>query len=238
MSPRAATVAARALVADVERPTPRPRRQRAVRGVAARAAATAPAPAAAAPVRRPLREPTVAPAPRRPRTRPQQLPRRRRARARTTARARRSRGSAAAAALIDRLLRARLWIWLVAALLVGIVFLNVDLLQLNRRLAALSERRGQVEADNARLRRELARLEAADRIQQLAQRQGFVLPAPDAVRYLRAEPSADARIAAQRLGERAATRIPAPAASTAARIPAPAASTASVPAASALDGQR
>ncbi|SEH15361.1 hypothetical protein [Thermoleophilum album] len=208
MSPRAATVAARALVADVERPTPRPRRQRAVRGAAARAAATAPTPAA--PARRPLREPTVAPAPRRPRTRPQQVPRRRRVRARTTARARRSRGSAAAAALIDRLLRARLWIWLVAALLVGIVFLNVDLLQLNRRLAAISERRGQVEADNARLRRELARLEAADRIQQLAQRQGFVLPAPDAVRYLHPQSSSDVRIAAQRLGERAASRIPAP----------------------------
>ncbi|GBD45877.1 Cell division protein FtsL [bacterium HR41] len=103
---------------------------------------------------------------------------------------------------VERLLRTRLWIGTIALLLVGIVFLNVDLLQVSRQLAAVADRSAQVEADNARLRRALARLDSPDRIQRLASERGFVLPAPDAVRYLRSDPGRDALLAARRLAQR------------------------------------
>jgi cell division protein FtsL len=91
-------------------------------------------------------------------------------------------------AVLDALLHGRGWIGLVALLLVGIVFFNVDLLQLNRDLAATADRAAEVKRKNARLRLELARLGSAERIQRAAAARGLVLPAPGDVRYLRARP--------------------------------------------------
>ncbi|MGI8946163.1 MAG: hypothetical protein ACR2GL_08000 [Thermoleophilaceae bacterium] len=84
-------------------------------------------------------------------------------------------------------------------LLAGIVFFNVDLLRMNREIAATAERTATVKRENARLRTDLARLGSSERIQRVAADRGLVLPAPGEVRYLRSDPRTDARRAAQRL---------------------------------------
>jgi cell division protein FtsL len=101
------------------------------------------------------------------------------------------------AALLDTLLYGRGWIALVGVLLVGIVFFNVDLLQLNRSIATTTRHSAHVKQQNARLRLQVARLASTERIQRTAADQGLVLPAPGDVRYLRSKPSVDGRRAAR-----------------------------------------
>jgi cell division protein FtsL len=103
------------------------------------------------------------------------------------------------AAVLDALLRGRAWIALVFVLLVGIVFLNVNLLRMNRQIAAASARSDAVKVQNARLRTDLARLGSSERVQRVAAERGLVLPAPGEVRYLKSAPRADAARAAARL---------------------------------------
>jgi cell division protein FtsL len=101
--------------------------------------------------------------------------------------------------VLDALLRGRGWIVLVGVLLVGIVFFNVDLLQLNRNIAGTTSRSAEVRRENARLRLQLARLASTERIQKAAADRGLVLPAPGDVRYLRTRPGLDGRRAARRV---------------------------------------
>lgn len=103
------------------------------------------------------------------------------------------------AAVLDALLRSRVWIALIFGLLAGIVFFNVDLLRINRQIAVNSERSAAVGRVNARLRADIARLGSSERIQTVAGKRGLVLPAPGEVRYLRSRPTLDARNAAQAL---------------------------------------
>lgn len=105
----------------------------------------------------------------------------------------------AGAAVLDRLLSGRLWIGLVFLLLVGIVFFNVDLLRMNRDIAATAQKAETVKRQNARLRGDLARLGSSERIQTTAAQRGLVLPAAGEVRYLKANPGADAKNALARL---------------------------------------
>ncbi len=105
----------------------------------------------------------------------------------------RSRGSG----VLDSLLQGRGWIGLVAVLLVGIVFFNVDLLKMNRDIAVTAQRASGVARENARLRLELAKLDSSERVQRAAASRGLLLPAPGDVRYLRANPFVDARRAAK-----------------------------------------
>ncbi len=102
-------------------------------------------------------------------------------------------------AVLDRLLSGRLWIGLVFLLLVGIVFFNVDLLRMNRDIAVTAEKAETIKRQNARLRGDLARLGSSERIQTAAAQRGLVLPAAGEVRYLKANPGADARNALARL---------------------------------------
>ena len=104
------------------------------------------------------------------------------------------------AAVLDALLHGRAWIGIVFVLLAGIVFFNVDLLQMNREIARTEERIGTLKRENARLRTDVARLGSSERIQQVAAERGLVLPAPNEVRYLKADPAVDARRAAERIG--------------------------------------
>ena len=127
------------------------------------------------------------------------------------------------AVVLDALLRGRAWIALVFVLLAGIVFFNVDLLRMNRQIAVTAERAATVERENARLRTDLARLGSSERIQRVAAERGLVLPAPGEVRYLRSNPTVDARRAAKRIG---ADDVPAPAAQPQAPVAAPAAAAA------------
>jgi cell division protein FtsL len=99
--------------------------------------------------------------------------------------------------MLDALLSGRGWIALVFLLLAGIVFFNVDLLQMNRDIAQNSERISALKRENARLLLDQARLANSERIQEEAAGLGLVLPAPGEVRYLKARPSADARRAAK-----------------------------------------
>lgn len=105
------------------------------------------------------------------------------------------------ALVLDKLLAGRAWIGLVFVLLAGIVFFNVDLLQMNREIARDADRAAAIKTENARLRADLARLGSSERIQEVAAQTGLVLPAPGEVRYLRATPAADARRAAKRIDQ-------------------------------------
>ena len=101
--------------------------------------------------------------------------------------------------ILDALLAGRGWIALVFALLAGIVFFNVDLLQMNRDIAQNAEKISTLEREIARNRLDVARLASSERIQESAAQLGLVLPAPGEVRYLKARPELDARRAAKRI---------------------------------------
>ena len=144
--------------------------------------------------------PRIAAAPARPRPGPARRPARGPGHLRPPARGRPlARPLPRGAAVLDAILHGRAWIGLVFVLLAGIVFFNVDLLQMNRDIARTEERLGSLKRENARLRTDLARLGSSERIQRVAAERGLVLPAPGEVRYLRANPAADARRAAARI---------------------------------------
>jgi cell division protein FtsL len=133
---------------------------------------------------------------------------------------------ARAGGVMDALLQGRAWIALVAVLLVGIVFFNVDLLELNRGIADTTDKAAKMKRENAGLRLQLARLASSERIQRAAVRRGLELPAPGDVRYLRLHPGVDPRKAARNItepGEGTATPV-------AAGIPAPAPASTPAPA--------
>ena len=103
--------------------------------------------------------------------------------------------------LLDALLSGRGWIALVFVLLAGIVFFNVDLLQMNRDIARDADRISALKRENARLLVDEARLASSERIQESAAQLGLVLPAPGEVRYLKARPTRDAGQAVKRITE-------------------------------------
>jgi len=162
--------------------------------------------------------------------RPAQSPRRRTGPA--TPAARRLRVAVPAApsptALLDGLLRGRAWVLCVGALLAGIVFFNVSLLELNSGIARTSERAAALKRDNASLRTQVADLGSSERIQTAAAERGFVLPAPGDVAYLRADATRDADRAAKTMTEPKPPEAPAAAAQM--TPAAPAAPTSAAPA--------
>jgi cell division protein FtsL len=124
-----------------------------------------------------------------------------------------------ASVLIDQLLRGRTWVVVIGALLAGIVFLNVSVLQLNRGIATTDAKSQVLERTNSTLRERVATLNSAERIQRLAEQRGYVLPQPGDVTYLRPS-SANGRLAAQRITAPTATTPVTPVAPTAATTPA------------------
>jgi cell division protein FtsL len=144
--------------------------------VSPRAAAAAVARGAAATVHAPARtRPTRRPAP---------------ARRRSGAAARPATRAAAPrydfVTILDRLLRGPAYIALVGILLAGIVFFNVDVLELNHGIARTDTHATQLKRENAALTLRLAKLGSSERIQTMALQRGLVLPQPGDVRYLRA----------------------------------------------------
>jgi cell division protein FtsL len=121
--------------------------------------------------------------------------------------------------VLDALLSGRGWIALVFLLLAGIVFFNVDLMQMNRDIAHNAERISALKRANARLRLDSARLGSSERIQEAAAGLGLVLPAPGEVRYRKARPVLDARRAAKSITEPTPTVAPAPVIPTPAPTP-------------------
>src|SRR3954465_6121543 len=100
--------------------------------------------------------------------------------------------------LVDRILRGPGWVVMLGALLAGIVFLNVSVLELNRGIARTDTKSAQLERVNSALRARVARLDSGERIQELAAAQGFVMPQPGDVAYVR-ERASNASLAAQRM---------------------------------------
>ena len=100
--------------------------------------------------------------------------------------------------LIDRLLRGPAWVVIVGALLAGIVFLNVSVLELNRGIARTDAQAAVLERVNSGLRARVGKLDSGERIQQLAAARGFVMPQPGDVTFVKPRRS-DARLAAQRI---------------------------------------
>jgi cell division protein FtsL len=103
------------------------------------------------------------------------------------------------ARVLDALLNGRACIAVVGVLLAGIVFFNVDLLQMNREITKTAARAAQIKRQNARLRIDVARLSSSERIQETAAGLGLVLPAPGEVRYLDSRPAIDAKNASKRM---------------------------------------
>jgi len=177
-------------------------------------AATAPARPRTAP---PRRAPRPAPAPRR------------RSGATVPKRTRRAPGiarvlEAPAARLLDALLTGRAWIVLIGVLLAGIVFFNVSLLGLNQGITRDSARAQALEQQNAQLRLAVADLGSSERIQQLAEKRGMIMPAAGQVTYLRSHKS-DARKAARNIQVPATQRPATPAQTTVTQAGQPSAAT-------------
>lgn len=124
--------------------------------------------------------------------------------------------------VLDALLHGRGWIGLIFVLLAGIVFFNVDLLKLNRDIAATAQQSSAIARENASLRLRLAKLNSSERIQTAAAQRGLLLPAPGDVRYLEANPILD--------GRRAAKLVEAPDAAVVAPAPVPQAAAPAAPA--------
>jgi len=77
------------------------------------------------------------------------------------------------------------WIGFVAALLAGVVAMNVAVLRLNMKLDRLGRERANLQAQNAALSSQLSSAAATGRIQQLAMRRlGFVPASPEQTRFV------------------------------------------------------
>ncbi|HEY0345266.1 MAG TPA: hypothetical protein VGC59_11490 [Solirubrobacteraceae bacterium] len=101
---------------------------------------------------------------------------------------------------MDRLVRSRGWIVIVAFGLIGIVAMQVSMLKLNAGIGRAVETVSTLERSNALLRGDLSRLSDGSRIQTLAGARGYVMPSPADVTYLRAgDLRADGARAARRM---------------------------------------
>jgi cell division protein FtsL len=100
--------------------------------------------------------------------------------------------------VVDRLLRSRLWIWALGALLGGIVTMQVSLLKLNSGISRAVETTTTLERQNAELEMAIARLSSPARVDDGAQALGMVLPAAGQVGYLTPGPR-DAERAVRRM---------------------------------------
>jgi cell division protein FtsL len=101
--------------------------------------------------------------------------------------------------LVDRLLRGRVWIWLIGILLGGIVAMQVSLLKLNTGISNAVTTSATLERVNADLETEVARLSSGERIQRTAAEEGMVAPAAGDVGYLTARPGRDEGLAVERM---------------------------------------
>jgi cell division protein FtsL len=102
--------------------------------------------------------------------------------------------------VVDRLLRSRVWIWVIGIMLGGIVAMQVSLLKMNSGISRSVEQSATLERVNSDLETEVARLASGERIQATATKEGMVAPPAGDVGYLAARPiAADAQLAADRM---------------------------------------
>lgn len=109
--------------------------------------------------------------------------------------------------LLDRLIAGRAWIALVAFALIGIVTLQLGLLELNSSVGRALEREGALQRENAALAIENSELAAGERVESLASKLDMQLAPTATLRFLTARPGVDAGRAAAALS--AAAKAPA-----------------------------
>ena len=93
--------------------------------------------------------------------------------------------------LLERILRGRAWIAILAVGLMGIVFMQVSMLRMNAGIGQAVDRSAVLERHNAAIRASISELSSGDRIAAEAARMGLILPA-GTPRFLDAR-DADAR---------------------------------------------
>jgi hypothetical protein len=99
---------------------------------------------------------------------------------------------------VDRLLRGRAWIFVIGLALMGLVFMQVSMLEMNAGIGRAVEKTGTLERQNADLRATVSQLSSEERIQREAVRMGLVMPPAGEVHYLTSRgPKADAARAAK-----------------------------------------
>jgi len=101
------------------------------------------------------------------------------------------------ARVLDRLIRGRLWIGLIAGALVMLVFMQVSLLKLNTGISADLVTSQNLERQNAELRASASSLDSGQRIQDIAAARGMVMPDDGQLRFLQAGPPGDGARAAR-----------------------------------------
>lgn len=107
-------------------------------------------------------------------------------------------GGIADSGLVVRLTRGRLWIGMLAGLLVGIVALNVIALSFSASSSEAGREADALKRQNSAYRAEIATLTASQQVQETAARLGLHIPNPNQIGYLRPSPG-DAAEAAKRL---------------------------------------
>jgi cell division protein FtsL len=105
--------------------------------------------------------------------------------------------------LLDRLIRGRVWIGLVAFALIGIVTLQLGLLKLNGGIGRALEHEALLQRENAALSIENSELAAGTRVEQSAAKLGMAFVPAGALRFLGASGHGDAGKAAAALASAA-----------------------------------
>lgn len=114
-------------------------------------------------------------------------------------------GSLASHGAIDRLIRGRIWIGVIAFALIGIVTLQLLVLQLNANIGRALVREAQLQRENAALSIEGSELAGGERVEAKAARLGMQLVPVGSLRFLTSYPPADVARAAAALGKPAST---------------------------------
>jgi cell division protein FtsL len=104
--------------------------------------------------------------------------------------------------MLDRLIRGRLWIGIVAFALIGIVTLQLGLLKLNSGIGRSLQRESMLQRENAALSIENSELAAGARVESQAQGLGMRLLPTGGPRFLASDPHGDVSRAAQALQAR------------------------------------
>lgn len=107
----------------------------------------------------------------------------------------------AAHRMLDRLIRGRLWIGIIAFALIGIVTLQLGLLRLNSGIGRALEQETSLQRENAALSIENSELASGDRVESQAARLGMQLVPMAGLRFLNSNPAGDVARAAARLRE-------------------------------------
>jgi hypothetical protein len=100
---------------------------------------------------------------------------------------------------LDRLIRGRLWIPIVAAGLMGIVFMQVSMLKLNAGIGRAVQSAATLERQNTNLRAAVSGMESGSRIDAAARHLGMVVPVDGSTRYVSATARGLAAAAASRM---------------------------------------